>query len=363
MEKITADGSGIIKINKRKGGVIFEMPKQEDYVFGGVTGYARTPIFPDGHGWIKYQRPEERQFNKNFDSFSCVSFACLKALSYFIKERYGLDMDFSERFTAVMSGTIRGRGNSVRNVLESIRTDGFVLESDYPSMTDTMTEDEWFVPIPASVKKKGLENLKQWKINWETLTISDNVPHTQIYEGLKSAPVITTGFAWASYYGNPDDIGIYHDYNYQANHCFLLCDWQKPTDWDVLADDSYPQDNRSDDAIVDEEFLKRLAPDYRLWSSHQIFCEPIPQTNKKISFIKSMINTIWTWFETVGSPKGLRAYYVPVDFTGKPKGKQEINFDNPVEAVKILYSAINESGSFKKTSWPEIKPLEDKKFI
>lgn len=277
----------------RNSGLIFEEPKPEDYVLGYTSPLQNKVIFKDGHGWLDFQRPEERQFNRNFDSFSCVTFSCLKALSYYFKVVYNLDMNFSERFTASMSGTIPGRGNSVRNVLESIRKQGFVLESDYPSMADNMTEAEWFKYPPKSVRDKALANLKKWKITWEVLSTNSDVPHDLVNNALQYAVAIVTGYAWASYFGHPDDVGIYKDYNYQANHCFLVIDWQHPTDWDELADDSYPQDNRYDDMIVDKEFLKKLSPDYRIWSAHAITVTPLVEQNTSlINKLKSMFTKI-----------------------------------------------------------------------
>lgn len=261
-------------------GVILEPVKDTDYIMGGFSPFAGLypVIFPNGHGWLTIQRPEEKQYNsRGFDSYSCVTFASLKALSYYFKVKFGMDMDFSERFTAVMSGTVPGQGNSVRNVLESIRKDGFVLESDYPSMSEDMTQAEWFAPIPQSIKDIGKKNMERWAIHWEALSSSQDVPHDLIKEALKHAPVIVTGFAWASYYGE----GIFKDYNNQANHCFDNVDFSD-TDpqWDILADDTYPLDP-GDPAPTQDEFLKKLDKTYRIWSAHRIWAEEIatPKTD------------------------------------------------------------------------------------
>jgi hypothetical protein len=269
----------------KNSGLIVEAPRPEDWVFGGVSGATGPVIFPDGHGWFKFRPTSENQRNRNFDSFSCVTFSCLKSLSYYIKACYGLDMDFSERFTAVMSGTVPGRGNSIRNVLESIRKQGFVLESDYPSMTDSMTEAQWFAYPPKSVRDKALKNLERWKIEWEVLYTGNPVPHTQIIEAQKKAVPIITVFAWASYYGE----GVYLDYNYPANHATTSPEHEdNDPQVDVVVDDSYQQDF-GDDAGTNEEYLKRLAKTFKIHSAHIITAQPKQITLPLLTKLKIML--------------------------------------------------------------------------
>jgi hypothetical protein len=173
-------------------GLIPELPQERDWVFGGATGAVNnTILFPTGHGWFTIQRPGETQRNSNFDTFSCVTFASLKALSYYLKKVYNLEVDFSERFTAVMSGTAPGQGNTIRNVLESIRNDGFLEEVDCP-FTEDMTQSQYYAPISQALKDKALKNLDNFRglgelqIEWECL--SNNpftgglVEHTEVKE-------------------------------------------------------------------------------------------------------------------------------------------------------------------------------------
>ena len=108
---------------------------------------------------------------------------------------------------------------------------------------------------------------------------------------MRKAPVIGSGFAWSSYYGE----GVFYDYNNRANHAFLIDDFEdgKP-DHDLLAYDTYPFDKKWDENSPDEEFVKKLAKSYRVWSAHQIFLTPI-NTNinhSLISKLKSMFNKI-----------------------------------------------------------------------
>lgn len=305
----------IVMAPVKNSGLIVEPPNEKDWVFGGISGATAPILFPDGHGWLKFQRPEESQKNRNFDTFSCVSYACLKSLSYYIKVAYGLDMDFSERFTSVMSGTVPYKGNSLRNVLESIRKHGFVLESDYPSLTSEMTQAQWFAYPPASIRNKALDNLKRWKIEWETLSIASPVPHSQIIEAMKKAVPIITVFAWASYYGE----GVYYDYNNPANHATTSPDHEDNDPLvDLIADDSYQQDF-GDDEGTQAEYLKRLSKDFKISSAHIITAQPLPLDISLISKIKNMFTKIkrdvhgGLWFIKNGVKQKIESW---LDFSG-----------------------------------------------
>jgi len=273
----------------KNSGLIIEKPNEKDWVLGGISGATSPILFPDGHGWLKFQRPEETQKNRNFDTFSCVSYACLKSLSYYMKVAYGLDMDFSERFTAVMSGTIPNRGNSIRNVLESIRKHGFVLESDYPSLTDDMTQNEWFAYPSASVRNIGLKNLERWLIEWEILSYLDPVPHSQIIEGQKKGVPIITVFAWASYFGDEESrVGVYYDYDNQANHATTGPEHEDSDPIvDIVADDSYPAGFDEEDR-PNSEYIKRLAKTFKIHSAHVITAQPKPLDISLIGKLKNM---------------------------------------------------------------------------
>lgn len=342
-------------------GVILEDHNQEDWVCGGISGSTMPVLFPDGHGWLKYQRPEETQRNRNFDSYSCVSFGCLKSLSYYMKVVHGLDMNFSERFTAVMSGTTPGQGNSVRNVLESIRKDGFVLESDYPSMTPDMTENEWYQQPPESVKKKALDNLKNWKIEWETLSIANpftgEVSHDQIIEGQKKGVPITIGYAWLENGLEVDGIGVYVTGGNPANHCFTSPDHKDNHQVvDLLVDDSYPRDFGIEKE-PDQNYLKYLHKGYSICSAHIISAQPIGKPTNFVTLIKNMIKNLWYYWDQ----QGLHAFFINRDKNDKPISRESIDFKDPVNAVTKLYVAMSQSGLLKQSSWPEVSSIPEKK--
>lgn len=322
----------------------------KDYVFGQGKLGADPDIMPDGD-WLKVDTVEdaEMQFNRKFDSWSCTNFGEIKAVVAYMKEAHGVEEDYSERWLSIMSNTQPNVGNSVRAGLEAIRKYGLVTEADFPSITEEMTEEEYFDKnsITPELLKKGQEWLKKWDFSWEM------VPTEISYfkSALKKSPLLLTGYAW-----NKGEDGLYRDYGMAPNHCFVGV---KVVNNCVIANDTYPADFQYDTDSKKPEFIKKLAPNFHFGSAHRICVR-----KKAYNFsIKDMIKNIWVWFETVGSPKGLRAYYCPTNKDGSIKGRQAIDFENPKEALKILFSALNEAGMFKKTSWPEVKPLDDKKFI
>lgn len=264
-------------------GLIHEDPKPEDWILGASPLDNRI-IFDDGKGWRKFAPDGEMQFNRKFDSYSCVSFASLKALNYYFKVVYNIELDLSEMFTAVMSGTIPGRGNTVRNVLESIRKDGFVEEFFYP-FTEATTKAQFFTPPPLTIKTRAKGKLQYWQINWEWVDSSTDVSHETIKDALKYSPVIVTGYAWTA------QDGVYYDNNRQANHCFLVVDYDEQGR--LIADDSYPTDWQYDDNSSRDEFYKTLDKNFRLWSAHKITVTPILKKNKTLlEKIKSMFKNI-----------------------------------------------------------------------
>jgi len=263
-------------------GLIYEEPKEQDWILGS-SPLENREIFPDGHGWPKYRPEAEIQRNRHFDTFSCVTFAVLKALVMYLRVNYGVTFDLSEVFTAVMSGTVPGRGNSVRNVLESVRKDGFLAEY-LRTFTPEMTKEQFFSPIPEKLIELARNNLLEWEINWEIISTNSNVNHTDITNALRYSPIIAVGYAWIQ--SGKD--GMYYDQGNYPNHCFLIDDYDENDQRKLIANDSYPHDFEADGNYPTEEFLKVLNPNFRIWSAHKITAYPIIKA--KDSLLTKFIN-------------------------------------------------------------------------
>lgn len=267
----------------RNSGFIFEKEQEKDYIkkrcfnpdmpLGAESPLDEPPVvFEDGHGWHNEgtRAEPEMQFNRHFDSYSCVIFAIAKSLVAYLNKVYGVKTTISEMYGAFVGKVKPYQGTSIKNGLEGFRIKGWVKDEDYPFTPET-TLKQFFAKPPLEIQIKAKGKLTKWKVHWEQIAYSGNVDHGLIISSLRKTPVIGTGFAWASYYGE----GIYYDYNNQANHAFLIDDWADEKDYDLIAYDNYPQDNQFDTDSKAEEFEKKLARNYKIWSAHRVWLTPV----------------------------------------------------------------------------------------
>jgi hypothetical protein len=334
----------------KNSGFIFEAEKPEDYILGATSPLNAPPVvFNDGHGWPEYRAKAEMQFNRKFDSFSCTCYATLKAMVAYLHKVYGVETTMSEMFNAFYAGVIPNRGTSIRNAMEAPRKNGWIEDKDYPFTSET-TQAQFFKKPPQSIILKAKGKLSEWDVRWEQLDFSGNLSHAKIKEALKMSPVVCSGFAWASYYGE----GVYYDYNNQPNHAFLIDDWSDHKDYDLIAFDSYPQDNLYDENSENIEFEKKLAKNFRVWSAHRIWLTP----KKKDYFItlKFMKNLVG-----YSDNHGLHFYFVKE--RNGVENKQEIPVNEMTLSEKALYIDMLESGNIKTTSWAKLQPMPSFKFF
>lgn len=346
--------------NNKNSGLILEAPNEKDHIVGGVTvgGLTITKpeaqlIFPNGHGWhgVQAKGEGEVQANANFDSFSCTDYARMKALCKYLKYVYNEDIDPLEAFAAVMAGTIPGRGNTVRNGMESTRKDGWLTEMECPSrvLTDKTTQAAFFAPFTTKQIETAKKKLEKYNIYWDLIDGSSNVSHAKIIEALKYSPVVVIGYAWASYYGNE---GVYYSYDYQPNHCFLIDDYKENDPLiDLMANDSYRFNwsGTKPDHTDLEDFVKPLSKKYEIGGAWRIYAT-LKTSKKKLLFNLSK-NMLKAYFDHIG----LHLYYVD------DRGKQHIPLNDEFEKA-VAISWFN-SGSIGKTSWGELQPMPDYKFF
>lgn len=329
-------------------GKVINVEAEDEKPMGGVITPLVPPsiIFPDGHGHLKYQGVPEMQFNRKFDTFSCVIFTIAKAICYNLKERYNIEITISEMFNAFYAPVIQGRGTTIRNGMESFRKHGWVKDADYPFTAETTLRQFQQAP-PITIVNKATKELTKWKFNWEVV----GKDHNSIIDALKRTVVVLTGFAWASYLGEE---GIYFDYNNPANHAFLGVDHK--TNKNIVVDDSYPRDGRFDDDSTKDEFIKELDSTYNFASAHRVWLEPILETSKKkfqlLTLLKkSMENFYYYW-------DGKHNFYyigVPAGETTKYRQKIELEAGNTNEN----FTFIALKGAMNQSSWSEVSKFPD----
>jgi peptidoglycan hydrolase-like protein with peptidoglycan-binding domain len=172
-------------------GFIEVAPRPQDWKSAEGTGVIGSPINATGD-WRTYEPPGEwqRDMTTMFETDACVSFSANDTLETYgnycikhnlwpsdlvqwlqVKGYFNPDgtLNFSDRFTAKMSGTTMN-GNTLPAVWESIRVNGLVPETAWPSdfshlPTQGETQANWdkyYAPIPADVIALGKEFLSRF---------------------------------------------------------------------------------------------------------------------------------------------------------------------------------------------------------
>ncbi len=216
--------------------------KPTDYEFLGAK-LPQEVLCEDGD-WSLFLPKLEIQKNKYFDTYSCTNFAnnnCSEAIHL---KRYGEEIDYSERYSAVISGTIPNRGNSHVNVAESRRKKGSVLEVECP-FTDEMTSSQYFSKVSDELLAKGLKWVESYEYGYEKIpSIND------FQEALKYSPLQVAV-----------DSHTNKRYNWnRADHSVMLYKWDKSKKkWLIF--DSYL--NRFQEYDVDYPFSSALRFHYK----------------------------------------------------------------------------------------------------
>uniref|UniRef100_A0A6M3L5A2 Uncharacterized protein n=1 Tax=viral metagenome TaxID=1070528 RepID=A0A6M3L5A2_9ZZZZ len=241
-------------------GVILENLRDTDYIFGASP--LDKKIINETAQWIDYTPTYEMQRSNKFDTLGCVTFSELNVNEMLIKKQENKEVNFSDRFTVVDSGTTTG-GNTMRNVIESVRKNGLVYEDDYSWDKNSATRNEYFTPIPQNIKDKAKQWLLEYEIGYEAIT--NNIDSMK--EALKYSPLWLAGYAW---YKQGDK---YISYSTNANHCFIVIGYKENDYWIIY--DSY------------EPYIKRLA-----WNFNFYYPKLIVLKKKEIKFNQEEIDKL-----------------------------------------------------------------------
>lgn len=166
-------------------GVIRPTIKPTDWKVGS-EGLIYKEVCQD---WSPFLPAYEGQQTPLLATQACVTFSCTNIIETQLKQQ-GIDINISDRFTAKMSGTT-ANGNSLQAVLDSIRTDGWLLEEDYP-FPDDMSWGKYYEEPNQWWKdkaKKNLENAK-WQVNYEWFSVNNCYPDLEYIKfQLKQCPL------------------------------------------------------------------------------------------------------------------------------------------------------------------------------
>jgi len=174
----------------------------KQYVLGGLN-VPFNVLKPDGD-WRSDRRPiKEIQKNIHFDTFNCTSFNTLNQIEQYMYVRYGLEVNYSDRWLGIIAGT-KPPGNDPHVVYEAIRKYGLIDESMLP-FTDEITTVEDYYSFKGGDEqacyKAGREWLEKFDFKHEWIFNPDmNIPLDEkinnIKEALKVSPLAMAVYAW-----------------------------------------------------------------------------------------------------------------------------------------------------------------------
>lgn len=162
--------------------------------------------------WRPYLPTKEIQYGKE-DSLSCVSFSAINAIEMQEKFLTGNETNYSDRWIAKRSGTTTS-GNYLYKVADTIRKEGLVLETDYPTPPN-YTFAEYHADIPQdklnALTAKGQEWLKKWDFRYEFVPATKD----QMLLHIKQAPlqIVVPGHAIVNFLCEQDVVNYFDTYN------------------------------------------------------------------------------------------------------------------------------------------------------
>ena len=133
--------------------------------------------------WTNYLPNGEWQKISGVDVMACVTFSAINSIETQYKFLTGQERNFSDRFTAFMSGTTID-GNWLWKVADSIRKDGLVDEFIWPT-PNPITWVSYYERPTIEAINKAKEFLNDWQVNYEFI---DFTKESLIYH-LKQAPI------------------------------------------------------------------------------------------------------------------------------------------------------------------------------
>lgn len=207
-------------------GLIPQQLAGEDFVLGGVASLPKTVLRPDGQ-WDDFLPSVELQRTPAYETFGCVSFSFLNCIETLLKARGWGEINFSDRALAKMSGTTKN-GNSMRDVAETARTRGLVLENVWPFGGET--REEFYKEVPGNILSTAKDFLGANQIGYEVVWSYPD----QMCEALRYSPLQAALYAWGGEIG-----GIKQPVLKDSNHCIEIYGYEYGKYWKVYDTSTY----------------------------------------------------------------------------------------------------------------------------
>lgn len=258
-------------------GVLIAPPRPSDYKLGSASAITIARAVKD---WSIYLPDFELQYDSVTDFLECVTMSAGhsiemqmnyflsqknfsdEALNFFHNNNYIVNGVFhiSKRFNAKMNGTDKIMGQYLNVAGDHFRSDGFIPDSLWP-VTDNMTFDEFYAPIPQNLIDLGKKALWFISIQYQWID-SENVSNALLSTPVQVATEVCDGW---------DSGQIVKKCSGQLiEHCTIIYGQNGSNNW--LDFDHYPP------------YEQLLSADYELPANMQYFITMKPVTLRKGMF-------------------------------------------------------------------------------
>lgn len=203
----------------------------DDWVLGSKK-LSGEVIQPNGQ-WTEFLPPEELQF-KLFETQACVSFGTNNCLEVLARHKNIGTPNWSDRFTAIVSDTDPGSGNTPKNVIEAIRKIGGIDEALLP-FHELSSVQEFYSPRPmtADYLYQAGKFLNEWVVNYSLVWRINPEEKTELLkQALTFSPVGVSVVAWKQRNGL-----YYKEKGEQDGHWVMLYGYEEGKFWKAF--DSY----------------------------------------------------------------------------------------------------------------------------
>jgi hypothetical protein len=211
---------------KSKLGYIPSVHTEDHKVFGAANQIGGTPLVADGN-WTPFLPPLTEEQDEGIEAYCCVSEALTNALYMLANRQWNDTRVWSARYLAWASGTYAKMGNDPMTVLETLKTKGVCLESDWPNSPDLKTLEEFYADPPQAIQEKALEYIAEFAPDGEWV----NADPISMMAALPYSIFTNAGYAWIAdsqgYYMSPPNSEPCHDfvtYNGNQNICWSIMD-------------------------------------------------------------------------------------------------------------------------------------------
>ncbi len=214
-------------------GLLLDKRVPEDYVFGGAVRLGGDKLVPGGQ-WDAFLPQDERQ-NLAMEPEACTSFGTLNAIETLLKQEFGEDQNYSDRFLAKVSITTP-QGNSPKIVADALRKQGVVHEQDWPYTVDINTWQAFYASIPQAIQTLALTFLAEFDFGYEFVNV-DYQSQQAMMDALEYSPLCADVYAWEANYE-----GLYIRGGNLSNHWICIYGYERNRYWKCF--DSYTQTHK-----------------------------------------------------------------------------------------------------------------------